>query len=115
MDDVCAPLWDKSNKYDGLNTEVKFVRYYLSVHSFNLAQSMQDQFYNGGQVYRTPWFEPAGQQAKRLRDMKIEHCAGEFKELRVENDPDVWIPQIDEASASGVATLAALLAFFALV
>lgn len=117
MDDACVPLWDKSALYDGLNTEVQFVRYYLTIKSFNVAQNMQDELYNGGAVYRTEWFQPYGRQAKRLRDMKIEHCAGEFEALRVQtsDDDQSYVPSIDEASsASHLMTLAALM-FFMLV
>ena len=83
-DNECAALWDTASRYDGLQSEVKFVRYYLNVNSFNVAQQMQDELYNGGAIYRTEWFQPTGRPAKRLRDMKIEHCAGEFTQLRVQ-------------------------------
>lgn len=116
-DNMCAPLWDKAAKHNGLSTEVKFVRYYLHISSFNVAQQMQDELYNGGAVYGTEWFHPHGKTAKRLRDMKIEHCAGDFEDLRVqENDHgENWIPRIDEASASHLMAFAALLSFFMLL
>lgn len=116
-DNNCAALWDTSAKYDGLNSEVKYVRYYLYVHTFNVAQSMQDELYNGGAIYSTEWFHPYGQAAKRLRDMKIAHCAGEFDELRVQASDNgrVWIPQIDEASASHLVAFAALFSVLMLV
>jgi len=116
-DNECAALWDTASRYDGLQSEVKFVRYYLNVNSFNVAQQMQDELYNGGAIYRTEWFQPTGRPAKRLRDMKIEHCAGEFTQLRVQADDDgrVWVPSIDEASASHLMTLFALVSVFMLV
>merc|ERR1712142_697663 len=37
-DNECAALWDTASRYDGLQSEVKFVRYYLNVNSFNVAR-----------------------------------------------------------------------------
>jgi len=118
-DDKCKPLWTKFNKWDGLNSQIKYVRYYLHVKDFNVAQQLQDQLYNGGAVYQTEWFHPHGETSKKLKNMKIEHCQGEFPELQVKADTngDSYVPKIDaaEASASCLAVFAALVSFFALL
>eukprot|EP00492_Amphilonche_elongata_P005039 TRINITY_DN594_c0_g1_i1.p1 TRINITY_DN594_c0_g1~~TRINITY_DN594_c0_g1_i1.p1 ORF type:complete len:173 (+),score=29.86 TRINITY_DN594_c0_g1_i1:254-772(+) len=119
-DDTCVALWDKSAKYDGMkDRQVKWVRYYVHVSEFNVAQQMQDELYNGGAIYRTNWFAPYNETPKRLKDMKIEHCAGKFEELRVSETNDggwsgSFVPLIDQASASHLVTFAALLSFFML-
>jgi len=118
-DDKCTSLWTQFNKYDGLSSQITYVRYYLHVKDFNVAQQLQDQLYNGGAVYQTEWFHPHNEGAKKLRDMKIEHCAGEFTELQVKADSTggSYVPKIDaqEASASCLAVFAALVSFFALL
>merc|ERR1719471_1796240 len=111
-DDKCSPLWTKLNKYDGLSSQIKFVRYYLHIKDFNVAQQLQDQLYNGGAVYQTEWFAPHGETSKKLKDMKIEKCFGEFTELKVTagSNGNSYVPKIDlqEASASGLAVFAAI-------
>jgi hypothetical protein len=118
-DDKCVPLWTKLNKYNGLNSQINYVRYYLYVQDFNVAQQLQDQLYNGGAVYQSEWFSPHGETAKKLKDMKIEHCFGEFEDLQVKADAsgNNFVPSIDfaEASASGLAIFAAIVSFFALL
>merc|ERR1719427_581188 len=96
-DDTCSSLWTKFNKYDGLSSAIKYVRYYLHIKDFNVAQQLQDQLYNGGAVYQTEWFAPHGEASKKLKDMKIEHCYGEFTELKVTaaSNGNSYVPKID--------------------
>jgi len=118
-DDTCKTMWTPFNQYDGLTSVIKYVRYYLHVKDFNVAQQLQDQLYNGGAVYQTEWFSPHGETQKSLKDMKIEHCFGEFTDLQVQADSNgnSYVPKIDaiEASASGLAVFAAIVSFFALL
>jgi len=118
-DDKCSPLWTKLNKFDGLRSTIKFVRYYLHIKDFNVAQQLQDQLYNGGAVYQTEWFAPHGETSKKLKDMKIEKCFGEFTELKVTagSNGNSYVPKLDaqEASASGLAVFAAFVSLFALL
>jgi hypothetical protein len=118
-DDNCSPLWTKLNKFDGLRSAIKFVRYYLHIKDFNVAQQLQDQLYNGGAVYQTEWFAPHGETSKKLKDMKIEKCFGEFTDLKVtaRSNGNSYVPKLDaqEASASGLAVFAAIVSLFALL
>jgi hypothetical protein len=118
-DDNCSPLWTKLNKFDGLRSAIKFVRYYLHIKDFNVAQQLQDQLYNGGAVYQTEWFAPHGETSKKLKDMKIEECYGEFADLKVPagSNGNSYVPKLDaqEASASGLVVFAAIVSLFALL
>jgi len=97
--EACTQMWDVNGNVQNPSGETEFVRYLLIADGMDVAQDIQDQFYNNGAVYSSEFF-----QGKVVRDMSCDHCSEDIEapEFTFEQI-DSRRPQIDEASASTLA------------